>query len=822
MKLKVFAKLQDRKIRCEVLTCFENKITKKSYAIIFSPFSDEKDVIIPLIFDPTFANQDASVLVEDQDINVIEEVINKNACEIQYFTDEDITFEIRISQESDDNISVAAYELAKSLGLSSHSPFDIDDAMEAISKEIFHFTREEYVAKLTQKGTIKENVVLGWIQNIVEQKISFTHIPLNIIDSLHTSDEIIISAEEMSLKKSFENILKAFGKSEVVRQDVENALVAFAECNICTSEMLNTIMENIAFKIKFPQDVLQQIQSNIVLRVPHFFDAKQIKAAASYYYSKKEYDNSLKLYQKLYTRIENVELNRDEIIKVLNAIGNCYVGIMQFDNACRIFKQITEMDGTYAIAYNNWAYTLSVECDTISEKNIRQDKLQEALAYINEAIQANPRDVSFISNRAFIEYELGQYNQVIRDLKRARNISNRYADISTILKLAIDSKIRLSIISPQQNHLDFSDLYDDLCLIYKNETDGDKLYFEALDVYNKINNGEDDEKINQLIKELILLEFYVKELKSSITVRNPNQKIYYYTSIDSLRKLLCDEVGSVAYRLPIFHSNHMNDPSEGKELEKVLLKCVDNKAVIEDLFDNPKGITDSNRKRLESKFTFLKAFTKSADSLPMWIHYANAGKGCCVRVSNRFFTNFDDDLANDEKALINNPFDNVYRLYEILYIQNGEIVNKVSEEVNDSYKSMLNKFFCISSIYNSFNIETRKVIVSVISRIINKLKYLFKSADYFYEQEMRVVLQRPLTDLKRDDIDIQMTTASKGNIVPKVFVYTNKALLIDEVILGPKINETDDIVPFLEMKLLKLNDYDADKVVITKSEIEYR
>ncbi len=819
MKLKVFTKLQDRKIRCEVLTCFANKVTKKSYIIIFAPFVVEKDVIIPLIFDPNLANQEASFLIEDQDKNVIEDIINKDACEIQYFTNENISFEIHISKEIDNSTLEDEHELTKRLGLLSQLFLNNDEEREAT---IVLVAGQKYVSELIQNNPKKENIVPGLILSIVEQNVSLTHIPLNIFDTLLSSNEIVISSEEMALRKAFEGILKVFGKSEIVRQDMENALVTFAECDNCTNELFNTIMEHKTFSEKFPQDVLQQIRSNIVLRVPHFFDAKQIKAAANYYYSKKEYDNSLKLFQQLYALIENAELNSDEIIKVLNAIGNCYVGIMHFDNACRIFKQITEIDSTYAIAYNNWAYTLSVECDTISDKNIRQDKLQEALACINDAIQANPRDVSFISNRAFIEYELGQYNQVIRDLKRARNISNRYADISTILKLAIDSKIRLSIISPQQNHLNFSDLYDDLCLIYNNETDGDKFYFEALDVYNKINNSEDNEKINQLIKELILLEFYVKELKSSITVRNPNQRIYYYTSIDSLHKLLCDEVGSVAYRLPIFHSNHMNDPSEGKELEKVLLKCVDNKTIVEDLFDNPKGITDSNRKRLESKFTFLKAFTKSVDSLPMWIHYANAGKGCCVRVSNRFFTNFDDDLANDEKALINNPFDNVYRLYEILYIQNGEIVNKVSEEVNEAYKSMLNKFSCISSIYSSFNSETRKVIVSVISRIINKLKYLFKSADYLYEQEMRIVLQRPLADLKRDDIDIQMTTVSKDSIVPKVFIYTNKTLLIEEVILGPKINETDDIVPFLEMKLLKLNDYDSDKVLITKSEIEYR
>lgn len=822
MKINIFAKVQDKKIRCEKLTCFKNEETKKSYIIIFTPFATEKDTIIPLIFNPDLANQEASFLVEEQDIKVIENMINKNACEIQYTADGDIVFEICIDKSIEDDMPESVYKLAKDLGLLPHQPFDANEVMEAIDKKLIHLAGEEYVSKLSQENAVKENVVLDLIQYIAKQKVALAHIPLNIIDTLLASDKLVISTEEMALKKSFENILKVFGKSEIVRQDVENALVSFVECNNCTNELFNTIMRNESFREKFSQDVLRRIQSNVVLRVPCFFETQSVKAAAGFYYSQKEYDSSLKLYQQLYARIENTELNNDEIIKILNIIGNCYVGIMQFDNACRTFKQITEIDGTYAIAYNNWAYTLSVECDTISEKDIRQGKLQEALAYINDAIRADPEDVSFISNRAFIEYELGQYNQVIRELKLARNISDRYADVSTILKLAIDSKIRLSIVSPRQNHINFPDLYDDLRFIYDNETGGEKLYFEALDVYNKVKNSEDNEKLNRLIIELILLESYVGQLMSSIAVRNPNQRIYYYTSIDSLQKLLCDETGTVEYRLPIFHSKHMNDPSEGKELEKVLHKCVDNKIIIEDLFDKPKGTTDSNRKVLESEFTFLKAFTKNVDSLPMWIHYANAGKGCCVRVSNRFFTNFGDDLANDERALINNPFDNTYRLYEVLYIQNGEIVNKVSDEVNESYKNMLDKFSCISSIYDSFNPETQKVVVSVMAKIINKLKYLFKSADYLYEQEMRVVLQRPLSDLQRDDIDIQMTTVTENSTIPKVFIYTDKTLLIEEVILGPKINETDDIVPFLEMKLLKLNDFNADKFVITKSEVEYR
>ncbi len=67
-------------------------------------------------------------------------------------------------------------------------------------------------------------------------------------------------------------------------------------------------------------------------------------------------------------------------------------------------------------------------------------------------------------------------------------------------------------------------------------------------------------------------------------------------------------------------------------------------------------------------------------------------------------------------------------------------------------------------------------------------------------------------------MDILFTTTSEKNEIPKVFIYTNKSLLIEEIILGPKVKETADILPFLDVKLFNNN----NKVLITKSEIDYR
>ena len=822
MKMKVIAKIQGRNIRCEVLHSFGHKVTKKSYIIIFDPLSTENDVVIPLLFNPDKDIQDAVFLSDEQDISVIEEIVNKDACEIKYKCSDSTIFEVHISESTGNDLEGIARKLEEINRLGRFTPQNIDEEIKHIDAKLVRLAGEEFFSELEQKEANQHSLASGLILSIVKEDISLTHYPLNIIDNLLDLKPIEISAQDMILLRMFQGVIVAFGKSEIVRQDIENALVAFVECENCTKELFDAIINHKTFSEVFSRDVIQSVRNSIVLRVPYFFDVTAIKMAANYYYAKREYENSLNLFEKLYAIIKEGEQKSKEILDALNSIGCCYVSIMQFEKAYKAFKEATEIDSDYAIAYNNWAYTIAVECDTLPKGDIRQQKLQEALAYINDAIQLNVSDVSFISNRAFIEYELGQYKQVIRDFKRAKEISKKYADISTIIKLTIDSRIMLSIDFPEQYHIDFVDLYDDLCHIYNNEIGVDRFYFEALDVYNKIHSYENAENVKAVTSELMLLEFYIKELMASIAVRNPYQKIYYYTSMDSLQKLLSDENATVNYRLPIFSANHMNDPSEGQELEKAFFQYVGDKLMVQDLFNHCDKFSDEKRRRLEAEFTFLKAFTKNDDSLPMWVHYANEGKGCCVKVNSRFFTNFDSDLSDNEKTLTSNPFDYGYCLYEILYIQDGKIANTVPNRVKELYANIFDKISLLSSIYVNLCQDARKAVIFALSKIINKLRYLFKSIDYIYEQEMRIVLNRPLSDLKRDDIDIQMTSSTTENPIPKVFIYTDKSLSIEEIILGPKVNETDDIVPFLAMKLLKINDYEADKVLITKSAIEYR
>jgi len=829
--VSVVAKIASDKVWCEVLRCWQNRATQKSYAVIRAPLfiEDNPDIIIPFVFEPDKNVQDAIVVTEAQDRSAIEEVIDKNSCVIQYELPDGITFQIHIEHWTDAeqaeraNNAQREAELRRGLGGLS-LPERIDDVIRNIDTRIIILAVEEYLSNLTHDDSVPTKVITGLILHLLEQKTLLTNFPFNEIEQILSSKKVDVSQEEAPLLRAFSNLIMVFSRTEIIRQDVENTMVTLVECELCTKEMYDAIIGHETFSKVFSGDDLQRIRNNVILRVSRPFSANEIKSAANYFYARKKYRDAVLLFELQLNILENgtSDSKEKDMADALNSIGCCYVSLMCFNEAYTAFKRATEIDHDFAVAYNNWAYTIAVECDTLPKNEARKTKLYDAITYVSDAIQLSGKDVSFVSNKAFIEYELGQYEQVLRENTRAQTISSKYSDISTVLKLSIDAKIKLYINSPSSNPLSFSKLYEDLNTIFINETGGNKYYFEALDVYNKIGEHEDENDVEKVTFELILIEFYIKELMSEIAIRNPNQEVYYYTSMASLTKLLCDDAGSIRYRLPVFNASHMNDPSEGQELFKAFSQYVITGNLMEDLFRQPIHSTSIKRRQLDAEFTFLKAFTMNDDSLPMWVHYADTGKGCCVKVNARFFTNFDNDSSDNEKKLESNPFDNAYRLYEVLYLKDGKITNHVSTKVNTIFDNIFIRASGISSLYDKLSENSKRAVVSAVSKMVEKLKYLFKSSDYFYEQEMRIVLRRSLQDFQRDDIDVQMTTATTDLPIPKLFIYTDKSVAIDEVIIGPKVNETDNIIPFLAMKLLRLNDHNADKVCITKSAIEYR
>lgn len=803
---------EDDKKECNVVAFFRTYISSKYYVIIESPDYNDGNTLIPFLVDGDKDEQKPQLIKDDFDKKIIEQYCENENLEdknIDFSCSEDIEF-LAILDLKSMKLMETIHSMPIEQLLNRKKALDVDKIVEGIDEKKIEDSLKginENIPKSAEvflKDCINVNKYDLWLNKKIEEaknkisKFSNLDIFLPILNQLKTFQTLI-------------SLLLDHNKEKHTIEDVLVDFISFSEENELN---LTRILENKAMQAFVSENDRKILYGTIVFRISSQFSPKTVNAVANYFYKEKDFGKAVKLFDSL---IERYKITPEDIdlVETYNSIGCCYVEMMMFDAAYKAFELAIKTDSTYAIAHNNWAYTLAVECDVIPKNSIWEEKLREALRHINRAIQYRNNDVSFYSNKACIDYELSSFQEVIEDYNDAVSISSNYKELKTILTLKIYSQIELHCAKKQI--FKFSDFLNDLETIFKNETGRNKYLFQALDVYYKIRNNTD--KSDEICLKLMVFEFIVDRLMSSLAIRDLRQNIYFYTSLSSLQRLLEDD----GFKQPIFCANHMNDPNEGQELYKTFLKQVDNKELIYDVFQKIEGIDEmSQRHRLNFEFTFLKAFTENDDSLPMWIHYGDKGRGCCVKVNPRFFSNFTNDSDTEEKNLGRNPFDDEYRLYKVLYLKEGALPDNIDPEIKKLYESFVDLFKDLCLQYVGYSSQLRKAVSSSILKIINSIIYLFKNTDYAYEKEMRIVLRRSISDFEREDIDIQITNPTENNPIPKVFVYAKKPLEIEEVILGPKQNEIDDFIPYIAMRLLKLNNYQEDKVHITKSLIEYR
>lgn len=291
---------------------------------------------------------------------------------------------------------------------------------------------------------------------------------------------------------------------------------------------------------------------------------------------------------------------------------------------------------------------------------------------------------------------------------------------------------------------------------------------------------------------LLKLLFYAMEIKNEVKIYDvARYNFLYYTKIQNLKLLLEDEANEKCkYRLPMFHIYHMNDPQEGKIFEEFLK----NKKVPE------------QRKKYYENYVFLKSFFcyEKTDNqswikefLPMWVQYANDAEGCCVILNSRTFKNCD--------------------LQKIIYLNDeGKCDNEQINLFLDEFKRTYHE---LHDICNNINCKQNKEYIikikSLMSYIVSQISYLFKHEAYKHENEVRILVSRMKDEL--DDVRI-----ISGD-VPETYIYNEVQTYIDEVILGPKIKNPEDYVPFIHKQGNKMwKDENNKQIRVTQSTIQYR
>ena len=399
-------------------------------------------------------------------------------------------------------------------------------------------------------------------------------------------------------------------------------------------------------------------------------------------------------------------------------------------------------------------------------------------------------------------------------------------------------------------------ILDRLCF-YSNDGFDRKLLIRALNLDLVINTKydilkdwikyykDDENKLNQLIDIYRIVQKIKYHLGLKDEDKNQVLKFGHYTKGSTLQIMLDQEENekkkstfSVSGKTRLYNANYMNDPEEGIVIEQIL------------------GL--DRRDILEPSSWFLMSFTNKTDDLAMWSQYGDDAKGVCLVLREDDFSRFtsfndvswrkeaiplvetmskvDSTLSYDLKGSpneLNNikptvaikdeekrsksekkenvPKRNNDYLYRIAYVKNiGEDIELEQTELFDQSEiedlaKMLNS---LKKKLDSGSKVTEENYQKAISDCIEEIRYLFKSVDYKYENELRILRYATLEPSNKE-IKIDKTSG-----VGKLYVERKNSIQIGEVIFGPKFPNPEYVTP-----LLKLLDENID---YKKSTIKFR
>ena len=303
--------------------------------------------------------------------------------------------------------------------------------------------------------------------------------------------------------------------------------------------------------------------------------------------------------------------------------------------------------------------------------------------------------------------------------------------------------------------------------------------------------------ILQSLIDITRIESYSRNIQNNLRLNEIKQKnIGYYTSIENFEKMLPrnnqDKKNSCS-RFMIMNMEYMNDPNEGKTL-------------INQLADNNIEKLISKDRALDNEYIFMKCFTTRIDDLPMWEMYGNRSEGCCIIA----------DLSADS------PFFSIYNenIYRICYINpkntntKNFVYQKDNEDLSPESRSEIDRNIrLIRSLIRTHQKESD--FISMIYEALGITRYLFKDSVYSHENEIRI--------LRCENADSDKIITLDTN-PPKLCIKSENPLYITKVILGPKLKNAPDYVPYLQHQLDNLceTEHITPEANICYSSIDFR
>lgn len=451
------------------------------------------------------------------------------------------------------------------------------------------------------------------------------------------------------------------------------------------------------------------------------------------YYNKKELEKAEAYYKKV------IEIDSN-YSNAFNGLGNLYFDKKELEKAEEHYKKAIELDPNNPKIYHNLGNAYYF--------NGQHDKAEE---FFKKVISIGMKNPKTYNNIGVIYYDRNEYVKAEEFYKKAISINNSYPfPYYNLANLFFDKK---EYKKAKENYLKHLELKK-----YDESYSGNRAKARIEEIDNILESKQFEKITNTTSKIKDVLCFKT----GSIT---------HYTGISIAKFLIIDET-----KFRLSEGAFLNDTSEGT----ILFDYLD--------FDITTHNNCGPNASVFSKKPFIGSFvnqTKNND-LTLWRMYGKENleeaKGCAITID---IEKLKESIQQKLKTGIDGLKDfEELEFYKVAYLEDNKFTFSEAKKIEIT---KLNKLmFQLQLDVQEFKEkpdkkphETLKII-----ELLNEVAYLFKNAEYQYENEVRLVMKDALGFEKK--IDTFYTP-------PKVYVELISILpMIKQITIGPKVERADE------------------------------
>jgi tetratricopeptide (TPR) repeat protein len=520
-------------------------------------------------------------------------------------------------------------------------------------------------------------------------------------------------------------------------------------------------------------------QKNYEMAIEYFLKSIEADPKYSYpyhglgivYYDQKNYEKAIEYYEKA------IEADPKDAYPY-NNLGNVYYYQKNYEKAIEYYLKSIETDPKFAYPYNGLGFVYK-----------EQKNYEKAIEYYLKSIEADPKFALPYNSLGIVNYNQKNYEKAIEYYEKAieadpkdaypyYNLGIVYADQKNNEK-AIEYYLKSIEADPNQDAayynraISYFELqqYEDALVDYKKKIELTK---QAPDYYTeraitrvaeieKLLSSKDLESIGELVNSIKKLLLFT------------HNQVTHYTGLGAAKELVMNNSP-----LRLSEATYLNDTSEGRELFKFL-------------YPNAERAAGKPNTPPFSKKPFIGSFVspEKHDDLTLWRMYAKEdreeARGCALTINKESLLQaIKQKLAPDGQTGSLSGMEDDFSFYRVAYREEGnnrEFMIPGATEKDDELNVLMKKLKDAVIKFEKNKKKTNDDKLFVREKL-NTIAYLFKTAQYQYEHEIRLVV--------KEAIGFHILFLKEA-VPPRVYIeLVPIAPHLEKITIGPKVARADE------------------------------